>query len=158
MSLQLILGSAGSGKSYDLYQYMIRHSIEEPDKRHFLLVPEQFTMQTQRTITEMHPRHSTTSIDIVSFDRLAYRVFQELGFRNYTLLDDMGKSMILRKVAQEREQEFHLFRKNLKKPGFITQLKSMLSEFYQYGVGLEQLKMVSGQMEGRPLLKYKLED
>ncbi len=158
MSLQLILGSAGSGKSYDLYQYMIRHSIEEPEKRHFLLVPEQFTMQTQKTIAAIHPRHSTASLDIVSFERLAYRVFEELGFRNYTLLDDMGKSMILRKVAQEREQEFHLFRKNLKKPGFITQLKSMLSEFYQYGVGLEQLKMVSGQMEGRPLLKYKLED
>lgn len=158
MSLQLILGSAGSGKSYGLYQYMIRHSMEEPEKKHFLLVPEQFTMQTQRTITEIHPRHSTANLDIVSFERLAYRVFEEMGFRNYTLLDDMGKSMILRKVAQEREQEFHLFRKNLKKPGFITQLKSMLSEFYQYGVGLEQLEMVCGRMEGRPLLKYKLED
>lgn len=158
MSLQLILGSAGSGKSHYLYQYMIRHSMEEPGKKHFLLVPEQFTMQTQKTVAVMHPRHSTASLDIVSFERLAYRVFEELGFRNYTLLDDMGKSMILRKVAQEREQEFHLFRKNLKKTGFITQLKSMLSEFYQYGVGLEQLEMVSRQLSGRPLLKYKLED
>ena len=158
MSLQLILGGAGSGKSHYLYQQMIRHSLDHPHQKHFILVPEQFTMETQKNIIALHPSHSTDTLDVVSFQRLAYRVFEEMGFRGYTLLDDMGKSMILRKVAQEHEKEFSLFGRNLKRAGFISQLKSMLSEFYQYGISLDQILDVSGQLDGRPLLKYKLHD
>ena len=74
--------------------------MEEPDGRFFALVPEQFTMQTQKEIVMLHPNHGVMNIDIVSFERLAYRVFEELAIENLAVLDDMGKSMVLRRVCR----------------------------------------------------------
>ena len=62
MSLQIILGNAGAGKSTCLYEEMIRQSIEYPDRNYFVSVPEQFTMQTQMDLVRMHPRLSLIHI------------------------------------------------------------------------------------------------
>ena len=67
MSLQFIIGGSGSGKTRTLYENLIRQSMEEPDGRFFALVPEQFTMQTQKEIVMLHPNHGVMNIDIVSF-------------------------------------------------------------------------------------------
>ena len=157
MSLQFIIGSSGAGKTRYLYENLIRMSIEEPDVQYVALVPEQFTMQTQKEIVALHPDHGTMNIDIVSFQRLAYRIFEELAVEHLEILDDMGKSMVLRKVAGNERKNLGIFSGHLNQTGFINQLKSMLSELYQYGVGPDGLK---GAMEETksPLLREKLKD
>ena len=158
MSLQLILGSAGSGKSEYLLKRMIEESMERPKENFFLLVPEQFTMETQKDVVNMHPRHGTMNLDIVSFGRLAYRIFEELSIKNMTVLDDLGKSMLLRKAVRGRKKEFTVFGRNLNKAGFFDQVKSMLSELYQYGVGEEELISLLNKTADRPILNRKLHD
>ena len=157
MALQLILGGSGSGKTTYLYDEVIRLSMEHPQEQYFLIVPEQFTMQTQKDIVTRHPNHGTMNIDIVSFARLAYRIFEELAVEQLSVLDDMGKSMVLRKVAAAQKRQLVLFGGQLSKPGFIGQLKSMLSEFYQYGITPEALREMAPSARF-PLLRQKLED
>ena len=99
MSLQFIFGNSGSGKSHCLYQNIIEQSIRHPEKNYLVLVPEQFTMQTQKDLCLMHPRGGIMNIDVLSFGRLAHRVFEEVGQDNRTVLDDEGKNLILRKIA-----------------------------------------------------------
>ena len=157
MSLQLILGGSGSGKTTCLYDAVIQASIKNPQQQYYVLVPEQFTMQAQKDVVARHPAHGTMNIDVVSFQRLAYRIFEELAVENLQILDDMGKSMVLRKVAAEKSRQLVLFRGHLNQAGFVSQLKSMLSEFYQYGIGPEQLREMAAAAK-TPLLKQKLED
>ena len=145
MSLQFIIGGSGSGKTRTLYENLIRQSMEEPDGRFFALVPEQFTMQTQKEIVMLHPNHGVMNIDIVSFERLAYRVFEELAIENLAVLDDMGKSMVLRRVSSGVRGNLHLFGGHLDKAGFISEIKSMLSEFFQYGITEEKLETLIGE-------------
>ncbi len=45
MSLHFVFGASGAGKSYYIYQKIIRESIQNPKKQYLVLVPEQFTMQ-----------------------------------------------------------------------------------------------------------------
>lgn len=157
MSLQLLLGGSGSGKTSYLYKNIINASMEHPEKQYFIIVPEQFTMQTQKDIVTLHPNHGTMNIDIVSFERLAYRVFEELAVEHHKVLDDMGKSMVLRKVAADCRRKLVLFSGHLNQTGFINHLKSMLSEFYQYGVTPQMLSEMIPHA-GTPLLQQKLKD
>ena len=64
MSLQFIMGNSGSGKSYCLYDTVVREAIENPDKNYLVIVPEQFTMQTQKDLVSLHDRKGLSLIHI----------------------------------------------------------------------------------------------
>ena len=87
MSLQFVLGNSGFGKTTCLYEKIIQESMEHPEVRYFCVVPEQFTLQTQRDIVRMHPRGGILNIDVVSFQRLAFHVLEEVGAGGRMILD-----------------------------------------------------------------------
>lgn len=158
MALQIIAGKSGAGKSHFVYQQIIKESLKHPDKNYYIIVPEQSTMQVQRKVMELHPYHGTMNIDILSFPRLANRVFEEVNERQKTVLEDVGKSMILRKVAEEKKEQLTIFKRSLNKTGFIEELKSLLSEFYQYRIGKETLQSLIEELDQGTMLQGKLLD
>ena len=157
MALQFVFGGSGSGKTRYLYEQAIRLSLEQPDRRFLVVVPEQFTMQAQKEIIRLHPRHGIMNIDVLSFKRLAYRVFDELAVKMPVVLDDMGKSMVLRQVSGRKKSGLGLYGSHLGQAGFINQLKSQISELCQYGITPQDLELLQGETEN-PLLKQKLGD
>ncbi len=156
--LQFILGNSGSGKSYYLYKNVIEQSMEHPDRTYIVLVPEQFTMQTQKDLCSMHPRHGILNIDVLSFGRLAHRIFEEVGENRRQVLDDEGKSLILRKIAGDYEEKLRILKGNLKKQGYISEVKSVISEFTQYGIGVNELDNFMDGLEQESFFYYKLQD
>ncbi len=159
MEVNLVLGRARDGKSTSVYQNVIEESQKNPEQSYFIIVPEQFTMQTQLELVQMHPRKGISNIDVLSFMRLAYRVFQEQGGMQKTVLEDTGKSMLVRRVIEEKQGQLNVFKNYAKKPGYISEIKSLLSEFYQYEIKEEQMQvMVSLAKEKQPMLQRKLED
>lgn len=114
MSLQLVLGSSGAGKSHKIYSTIINDSIENPKQKYIIIVPEQFTLQTQKNMVNMHPNNGILNIDVLSFVRLAYKIFEELGKDPGVVLDDTGKNMILRKIVGMEEDKLMLFKGNIK--------------------------------------------
>lgn len=157
MSLQFIIGASGAGKTRRLYTDLIAGAQEAPFDTFIALVPEQYSMQAQRDIVDLHPRHGVMNIDILSFERLAWRVFEELAVKQPAILDDMGKSMVLRKVSAGAAKEMTVLSSHLSKSGFIGVLKSQLSEFFQYGITDRELDRLAEETEN-PLLSLKLKD
>lgn len=157
MSLKFVFGPSGSGKSYQLYDYVIRESVKFPDRQYIVLVPEQFTMQTQKDLVMQHPNHGIMNIDVLSFVRLAYRIFEETGGQALPVLDDEGKNLILRKLAGDYEKDLKVLKGNMKKLGYISEVKSVLSEFDQYDIGEEELRQMKAAGENSRLY-YKLQD
>ncbi|HWT26966.1 MAG TPA: 3'-5' exonuclease, partial [Mobilitalea sp.] len=158
MSLQLFLGSSGSGKSFQLYRDIIEQSKADINTNYLVIVPEQFTLQTQKDIVTMHPNHGVMNVDILSFLRFAYRIFDEVGGNDLPILEDTGKSMVLRRVVADKKKELILFGSNVNKPGFINELKSLLSEFYQYNIQADDFERMNQIAEKKPLLAAKLKD
>lgn len=158
MSLQFILGGSGTGKSERLYQMVIERAMAYPDEKILMIVPEQYTMQTQKHIVEAHPRHGVMNVDILSFERLAWRVFDELGLNQNEIIEDTGKRMIIRRLLAEHREELYAFRGNIKKPGFVEQVKSMLSELLQYRITPELLEQKRTDLGNETALYVKLQD
>ena len=158
MSLQFIIGSSGSGKSCYAYQNIIEQAGLHPEKLFYVIVPEQFTMQTQKTLVEMHPGKGILNIDILSFERLAYRVFEETGGDNRKVLEDTGKSMVLQKMVQQHRKELAYLGSQMNKPGYLDEVKSLVSEFMQYDIREENLAEMKEKAKDQPLLEMKLKD
>lgn len=158
MSLRYYIGPSGAGKSTQLYKEIIARSGVETKRNFLVVVPDQFTMQTQKEMVMAHPKGGIMNIDVLSFSRLAHRIFEEVGGNEKPVLDDTGKSLILRKLAEKRAEELKAFGKNLNRQGYIHEIKSMLSEFMQYGISLPKLEEMRKCCEGRGLLHQKLTD
>lgn len=158
MSLKFIFGPSGSGKSQFLYNRIVEESEAHSERQFIVLVPEQFTMQTQKDLVAAHPAHGIMNIDVLSFARLAYRVFEETGGGQLPVLDDEGKNLVLRKIAGDFEGELKVLRGNMKKPGYISEVKSVISEFTQYDVGEEEICRVMETAGEDSNLSCKLED
>ena len=119
MALRYITGRSGQGKTEYLVKEVIRRSIEIPEKQYYVIVPEQFSLEMQRKIVKMHPRHGFFNIDVLSFHRLSYRIFAECNYQPKEILEDLGVSMMLRKILSEEEGNFLYFKKSMKIPGYI---------------------------------------
>lgn len=162
MALKLWLGGSGSGKSHQLYETIIKEAGDNPDTNYLVLVPEQFTLQTQRDIVMLHPDGGIINIDVLSFNRLSYRIFEEVGFvdNNGIVIDDMGKNLILRYLAGKHTDDLKVIGRNLKRLGYITEVKSVISEFMQYGVNDDKIARLQeiSRLNNRRLLSEKLDD
>jgi ATP-dependent helicase/nuclease subunit B len=158
MSLQFYFGASGAGKSRKLHQYMIGEAASHPEKNYLLIVPDQFTMQTQMDLVVEHPNHAIMNIDVLSFGRLSHRILEEVGYEDKPVLDDTGKSLVLRKIAGKESARLHVLASHLHKIGYIHEIKSAISEFMQYGIGTEELEKLTGYAKNRGALYYKLQD
>lgn len=157
MAVRYIIGSAGSGKTEWLYREMLRLSEEYPDKAIYYLVPDQATLQAQRELVARQKKGCVLNIDILSFSRLKYRLSEELGDCFATVLDDIGKSMLLKKVLLEVDDKLELYGGKHRMPGFVSEMKSMISEFQRYLVDADKLKELSRE-QNDPMLAHKLAD
>lgn len=155
--LQFICGPSGSGKSTYIFDRVVRCAEAAPEKNYLIVVPEQFTMATQKELVQRYPSHSIMNIDVLSFQRLAFRVFDDLGMNELSILGETGKNLVLRKVAQEKEEALTLLGARLKRMGYVSELKSLLSEFMQYQVTPDTLRSLIEQTE-HGAFSYKLND
>ena len=79
MSLRLIYGRAGSGKSYFCLKEIQERLKEGSDSPLILLVPEQFSMQAEKNLLHVLSMGGSIRAEVLSFRRIAYRVFVEVG-------------------------------------------------------------------------------
>ena len=158
MGLRFYFGASGAGKSTQLHNEMVRRSMEEPKTNFLVIVPDQFTMQTQMDLVKAHPKKGIMNIDVLSFGRLSHRILEEVGGDGRTVLDDTGKSLVLRKVAENIGGEMPVIGGNLSKIGYIHEVKSAISEFMQYGIGTKELEELTEFAKKRGALYYKLKD
>lgn len=158
MSLQFILGGSGSGKSTYLYRTISKEAAEHPEQNYIILVPDQFTLETQKTLVDLSENGGILNIDVLSFHRLAYRALEEVPALRKTVLEDTGKMMLLRKVLGQEKKHLMYFKQGLSKPGFLDECKSLLCELMQYGIGEEQMDAMAEAVEDNPLMAMKVRD
>lgn len=158
MSLRFCFGPSGSGKSHRIYEEIMQRAAEEPGRNFLIIVPDQFTMQTQKDLVMRSDRDGILNIDVLSFGRLSHRILEEVGTKEMPVLDDTGKSLVLQKVAADLKEQLPAMGSLLYKQGYIHEVKSAISEFMQYGISTQDMDKLITSAQKRGALAMKLKD
>lgn len=156
MSLRMIYGRAGCGKSHFCLCDM-KDKLQAAKGRLVLIVPEQFSFQAEKKLVEMLGASGVNGAEVLSFRRLAYRVFSEVGGLSRRHVNPAGKSMFILSIIERLKDQLQVFGKASAQKGFVSILSSTLSELKRYNITPDMLEDIKGNLE-EELLRGKLED
>ncbi|MDO5156019.1 MAG: PD-(D/E)XK nuclease family protein [Eubacteriales bacterium] len=158
MAIQFIIGGSGTGKTTYIYNQMIEKTMQGCEQPVLFMLPEQANMSAEQEMIRVHPKGGTMDISVLSFTRLAFKIFDELNVHTKDVLDDFGKSMLIMRVLKQQEENLTYFGSMIKKQGFVDEIKSILSEFYQYQITQKKLDDVIEKLNPEKSLFHKLSD
>lgn len=154
MKLRYILGNSGSGKFYICMNEILK--IQEEQKSYTIfIVPEQFTLQAEKKLIEKSHSKVLFNTEVLSFKRLAYRVFSETGISEKIPLEDVGKIMLLRKILYKlgKKNELVYFSENSYcNIGLLDKINNIMKEFFEFKISINDLEKVINYIDN---LKYE---
>lgn len=158
MSVRFLLGASGTGKSTLLIREVLRHAEKYPDAHHIVLVPEQFTFETQRQFIAAHPRGAMLNVEAISFGHMTRRVDREFSAEAVQTLDENGKEMLLSLAVRDAEKSLLVYGKQVRRPGFLRKLAGLFAEWDMNDLSPERLEEIANEERLTPLLQSKLHD
>ncbi len=148
---ELYAGPAGTGKTTAVCAWLAGEAIRRPEKKFYLIVPEQSAGAYEKRMIREGIRQNNQpgflNVDIIGFRRFGYRVFEEACIPADRVLDEYEKSILIRAAAGSVRRELGLYKNSLDKVGFTQELKSLFSEFMQFGIEKEDLEKATVALE-----------
>lgn len=156
MSLRFIYGRAGSGKTrYCLNE--IKSSLSTVATHPLvLLVPEQFSFQAERDLISVLETGGILKTEVLSFRRMAFRIFNEAGGITYPHIHSAGKCMIIYRILDKMRDSLKVFAKSADRQGFVNTLSTLITEFKRCNITPEDLENAGKGLEEDHPLKDKL--
>lgn len=159
MGIKFIYGRAGSGKSHYCINEIKKRIENNAINKLILLVPEQFTFQAENRLLKMIGEKSVLKAEVLSFKRMAHRVFSECGGVTHRRMNEAGKDMLLYKILEDLSNDMTIFFRASRQQGFIDIVSKTITEFKKYNITQEILNNTAkGLSRDDEDLKMKLHD
>lgn len=157
MGIRFVFGRAGSGKSYYCLNQIKKKLGNDKNNKLIMLVPDQYTFQTEKKLLEYVGEKALLRAEVLSFKRMATRVFDKCGGRAINVIEDSGKNMLIYKLLKDKGEELQYFNRISKQQGFVGIVSKSITEFKKYNISEEILKEKELQIENKDL-KEKVSD
>lgn len=157
MGIRFVFGRAGAGKSYYCLNQIKKKLNNDKNNKLIMLVPDQYTFQTEKKLLEYVGERSLLRAEVLSFKRMATRVFDKCGGRAINVIEDSGKNMLIYKLLKDKGEELQYFNRISKQQGFVGIVSKSITEFKKYNISEEILKEKELQIEDKDL-KEKVSD
>ncbi|MEG6584292.1 helicase-exonuclease AddAB subunit AddB [Dendrosporobacter sp. 1207_IL3150] len=158
MTLRLILGRAGSGKTWHCLDEIRARLRQSPEGSPLVFIlPEHATFKAERDLTETPGLGGFTRAYVFGFRRLAHRVLLETGGAVRPQINELGKKMILGQLLRENRQQLKTLGRAANQRNFTETLAGIIQEFKNYAVTPQMLQQTAEIMEAAPL-RDKLQD
>nr|WP_312579014.1 helicase-exonuclease AddAB subunit AddB [Sedimentibacter sp.] len=158
MGLKIVAGRAKTGKSTYIYDEINSHIQKQTGKNLILIVPEQMTYQAEYEIIDRLKNDGIMDVEILSFKRLAYKVFEEVGGLKVQEINNYGKIMLLKQTFEENMKELQVFKKASRQDGFLREFEQLIKELKQNCISKEFIENINKYKIDNELLKRKLAD
>jgi len=143
--LQLLLGRAGSGKTDALLHTI---SVSYRTRPQLLIVPEQHSHDTERRLCAAAGNAVSLNAEVLSFTRLASRVFSVTGGLAEPTLDAGGRFLLMDVALKQVAGQLRLYGRPSRKPEFLSRLCATIDECKTSGITPDQLAEVAAQTQG----------
>lgn len=152
MGLRLIYGRAGTGKSQFCFDE-IKNRINKEQKI-YVITPEQFSFTSEQKLLDSLEKQAVINAEVITFNRMAYRVAGEIGGLTKTSLSKSGKAMLIYRILSVKKNELKFLSKSDENIDIIS---TQIKEFKKHNISKEQLKEVIDNTKNQ-YLKLKLTD
>ena len=157
MGIRFIFGRAGAGKSYYCLNQIKKKIDNDKNNKLIMLVPDQYTFQTEKKLLEHVGEKALLRAEVLSFKRMATRVFDKCGGRAINVIEDSGKNMLIYKLLKDKGEELQYFNRISKQQGFVGIVSKSITEFKKYNISEEMLKEKELQIDNKDL-REKIND
>lgn len=156
--IKFYLGRSGVGKSYQMLKEIKKEIEIGKNDKLFLIVPEQYTLQGEMDLIHKMGLPGLLDFEVISFNRLISRVIEALGGLQTTSINTLGKTMLLRKIFNDRHDDLTVFAKAHRQYGFLEEVSETIAELKRANISSDLLTESATKVEKDPLIKGKLED
>ena len=153
MSLQIVYGRSGTGKTTYIFK-QISSSINNGKKK-YIITPEQFSFTAEKELLNNLNGIATVNAEVLTFNRMAHRVLQEVGGAAKTLLSDSGKSMLIYNILLKEKESLNFLGKS---DSNVELVLRQLTELKKHGVSIQNIKEIIENVKEDTYLKTKLND
>lgn len=148
MSLRIISGRAGTGKTTLIQQEIVQDLKDNPfGSPIFLIVPDQMSFKAEFDLTNKYDIQGMMRAQVLTFKRLAWFILQETGGIAREKIDSFGYRMLIRRILEENKEELSLFKRAAGKRGFTQEVEQLLREFSQYDVTSSSIVEIIANLE-----------
>ena len=143
---KLLLGRAGAGKTTAVLNRLCEASRERPQ---VLLVPEQMSHETERALCAAGGPQINLRAEVLSFSRLANRIFQRAGGLGEEELEPGGRLLLMYRAVQGVASQLKVYGRPSRRPAFLTSLLATADELKSCRV-LPELLVRAGEEAAGP--------
>lgn len=159
MELNAYIGKAGTGKSKAIIEEIKEKMKQDPLGDPIVLIaPTQNTFQLEQAFVNDKTLNGSLRTEVLHFERLGYRVFQEVGGLMEQQLSKAGTEMMIYDIIQQHQSELRLYQSQVKYYGFSEKLYEQIQDFKKYAVSPQQLEMYIAENNLQTRTKHKLQD
>ena len=152
MSLRFIIGRSGTGKTSLCFKE-ISNLISDNNKI-FIITPEQFSFTAEQNLMNAVKSKAVINAEVLTFERMAFRVLNEVGGSSKTNLSECGRAMLLYNILDEHKEKLKILGKTQKNLDTVLRI---ITELKKHNVNCEILENSISKIQDKRL-EYKLDD
>ena len=154
--MRLIIGASANAVREKIFAELA--AVAQAQQSAYLLVPEQFTMQTDLMLLNALDTDVIMDIKVKSFGSLSREVLSKTGGIKLAFVGEDARRMLSSYLLEENGEELRVLGRVKSQAGAAVKMLETLSEFRAMGMkGADVLALADGEA-ANPLLKDKLSD
>ena len=152
MGLRFIYGTAGTGKSEFCFNE-IKNNIKNKEKI-YIITPEQFSYSAEKKLLEEINTNASVNAEVISFNRIANRVFTEVGGANEVLISKSNKAMLIYSILEKEKKNLKFLNSS---DDNIDIILKEITEFKKHNITTLNIEEENEKIEN-PELNQKLNE
>ena len=152
VSLRLICGRAGTGKSQFCLEEIVKKQKEQ--QKIYMITPEQFSYTAEKKLLDKMPEGASIYAEVLTFKRMAHRMKTKVGGSTKVNLSASGKAILIDRILGEQKKKLRFLGKSDQN---IEKVERQLTEFKKHNITIEAIGKVLEKVE-EPYLVAKLTD